>query len=104
MYVRVHDPRKPGDYLVLHQRDLDPDVHQPFDGPTPDAALTGDGTGAAAPALITDLNAEDAKAAIAEADAATLDAFEATEAAHPKYSGGRKAVIDAIAARRKALE
>lgn len=99
MYVRVHDPRKPGDYLVLHQRDIDPAVHQPFGGTAPTEAPAD-----TSPPPITDLNAEDAKAAIAEADTATLDAFEAAEQAHPKYQGGRKAVIDALAARRKALE
>lgn len=102
MFVRIHDPKKPGDYLVLHQRDLDPAVHALFEGEAP--ALPVDGTGSAAPPLITEMNVEAAKAAIAEADGEALDVFAAAEQAHPTYAGGRKSVIDAIAARRKALE
>lgn len=98
-FLRIVNPKKPGEFLILAERDFDPAVHTRF----------WDGAPALAPApravvaAITDVNAEEAKVAIAAADLETLEQYDLDEQTHPKYAGGRKAVIDAIAARRKAL-
>lgn len=46
-FLQIHDPRKPGDYLVIARRDFDPAVHVPRtaapDGaPVPEAAPPAD--------------------------------------------------------------
>lgn len=53
--------------------------------------------------VITEMNAADAAAKIAGAHNEELVRLEAEEKANPKYAGGRKSVLDAIAARREQM-
>lgn len=38
MFLKIHDPDKPGDYLVLSKNDFDPAKHVLFDEPLPSVA------------------------------------------------------------------
>jgi len=95
--IKIQDPDKPGDYLMVSPSDFDPKKHKEFSAKRAKTRVE-DGDG------ITTVNAEDAKALVeAAATAEELDALQASEQANPKTEGGRKSVLAAIEARRAAL-
>lgn len=44
-FIRINDPKKPGDYLVIHEKDFRIGAHVPFQDPAinPDAGSAGGG-------------------------------------------------------------
>jgi len=98
-FLKIADPDKPGDYLVLASDQFDPSRH----------ALFAVAEAAAAPEppklqTIVEGNVDAAKALVTAApDLATLDQLAADEAANKKTPGGRASVMAAIQARRTAL-
>ena len=96
-FVRIKNPKKPGETLVLAKRDFDPAVHRladdPRETPVPDDLDTTPGT-------IASVNVNEAKDLIFQADTVQeLDKLEADERA----GNGRKAVLKAIEHRREDL-
>lgn len=115
-FVKIKNRNKPGASLVLAQKDFDPAVHELFEEPAAGSSTSESGTskispattqttdpGGTAPVDIVSLSVAKAGEVIVTASAEQLDAFEASEKAHPKYSGGRQGVLEAIAARRDEL-
>lgn len=110
MLIKIKDPKKPGDYLMMSDRDFDPAKHERFDavaGQTPAPPPSNAGTPVAqttADSFIHDILGGTVKAAAAAirdvADVCTLDAIEAAEAAGENRGG----VIKAISARREQLK
>jgi hypothetical protein len=110
-FVKIKNRKKPGEFLVLAKKDFDPSAHELFvepKGATAPSASAGATTGAdvtgppASPSIVN-LSVAKASEVIVTATAEELVVVEQAEKAHPKYSGGRQGVLEAIAARREAL-
>jgi hypothetical protein len=86
--IKIHDPKKPGDYLVIASGDFHPDQHVRFE----DVAEAP-----AAPEAPPTLTAAEVVTAIKAADFDALQAITATENA--REGGARKTVLAAITAR-----
>jgi len=109
-FLKIADPDKPGDYLVLAKRDFDPAVHTLFAADPPPEAP---GTPAPAPAApvpaaasapAVDIATLSVAQAIPIIEAATtreaLEALQAQEAARPQPRTG---IVKALAAKIDAL-
>lgn len=108
-FLRIADPDKPGDFLVIHRRDFDPAVHTRVDAP---AASADAGTPApvatpvAAPSApvavnIAELTVADALPHITAAD--TIEAVQALQQQEAGRTPPRTGVLKALKTKLDAL-
>lgn len=93
-FLKIADPDKPGDYLVIASGSFDPTIHTLFGEESP---ASSEPAVASAPAAVPGTAAE-LVTAIASMDAAALDIAAAVEAT--REGGPRKTVTAAIDKRR----
>ena len=95
-FLKIADPDKPGDHLVIAKHEFDPAIHQVFGAPGQEST-----SGQAPPPAVQLAAAEVVTMVKATSTLDELQALATQEAAHP--NGARATVLKAIDQRRAQL-